>query len=155
MSFERAVANVLKNEGGFSDNPSDPGGMTRYGISQRAYPSLDIRNLTVEQATAIYQKDYWTAIHGDELPAAVSFALMDWAVNSGVQASIQGLQRALGLRVDGIMGPMTVAACSYPGVVTALSAERIYTLTGIKSWTTFGKGWTTRVINTAIEAFEP
>jgi lysozyme family protein len=154
MSFERAVANVLKHEGGFSDNPNDAGGMTRYGISQHAYPKLDIKTLTLEQATGIYRTDYWAAIQGDELPAAVGFALLDWAVNSGVTASIQGLQRALKLPADGLMGPQTIAACSHPGVVTLLSVERIYTLTGLKAWTIFGKGWAARVIDTAVDAFQ-
>jgi lysozyme family protein len=154
MSFQRAVANVLKNEGGLVDNPNDPGGLTNFGISQRAYPSLDIRNLTSLQAMALYHKDYWTPIHGDELPDPVSFALLDYAANSGVHGAIAGLQRALGLAPDGVMGPQTIAACQRSGVVTALSVQRLYSLTGDANWEDFGKGWATRVIGTAIAAFQ-
>ena len=154
MSFQRAVANVLKNEGGLVDNPSDPGGLTNFGISQRAYPNLDIRNLTSLQAMALYHKDYWTPIHGDELPDAVSFALLDWAVNSGVSEAIKELQRVLSLTMDGVMGSQTIAACQRPLVVTAMSVQRLYTLTGGADWEDFGKGWATRVIGTAIAAFQ-
>src|SRR6202790_2500048 len=107
MSFQRAVTNVLKNEGGLTDNPLDPGGRTNRGITQRTLDSfrerhpelsfpMTVAELTLIQTQTLYLMDYWTPIHGDELPDAVSFALLDWAVNSGVQGAIQGLQRSLG-----------------------------------------------------------
>lgn len=156
MSFERAVANVLKNEGGLIENPSDPGGLTNFGISQRAYPSLDIRNLTVEQATQIYRTDYWDKIRGDELWEPLAFVLLDFAANSGVSEATKALQRVLKVPVDGVMGPQTTrAAAGRSGIMTAVSVERIFFLTGLSAWHAFGRGWATRVINTAVEAFEP
>lgn len=155
MSFARAVSHVLKMEGGLVDNPSDPGGLTNYGISLRAYPHLDIRNLTQAQAAQIYHDDYWEKIHGDELPDEVSFALLDYAVNSGVGGAIRGLQRAIGAQVDGTMGADTIRLSRVAvAVVPALSTERILTLMKLPVWDAFGKGWTHRVIQTAIEAFQ-
>jgi lysozyme family protein len=155
MSFARAVAHVLKMEGGLVDNPSDPGGLTNFGISLRAYPHLDIRNLTQSQAAQIYHDDYYEKIHGDELPDAVSFALLDYAVNSGVGGAIRGLQRAIGAQVDGAMGAETIQLSKVPmSVVPALSTERILMLMKLPVWSAFGKGWTQRVVQTAIEAFQ-
>jgi lysozyme family protein len=156
MSFERAIANVLKNEGGLVENPSDPGGLTNFGISQRAYPNLDIRNLTIGQATQIYRTDYWGKIRGDELWEPLAFVLLDFAANSGVSEATKALQRALKVPVDGVMGPQTTsAAAGRSGIMTSVSVERIFFLTGLPAWRTFGRGWATRVINTAVEAFEP
>lgn len=155
MTFARAVSHVLKMEGGLVDNPSDPGGLTNFGISQRAYPQMDIRNLTQSQAAQIYHEDYWEKIHGDELPDPVAFALLDYAVNSGVGAAIRGLQRAIGAPVDGIMGPDTIRLARIPvAVVPALSTDRILMLMKLPVWSSFGKGWTSRIIQTAIEAFQ-
>jgi lysozyme family protein len=154
MTFARAVAHVLKMEGGLVDNPTDPGGLTQYGISQRAYPQLDIRNLTQAQAAELYHSDYWEKIHGDELPDEVSFALLDYAVNSGVGGAIRGLQRAIGAQVDGTMGSQTLRLARVPtAVVPALSTERILMLAKLPTFEYFGKGWLARVISTAIEAF--
>src|SRR6202012_1283339 len=114
VSFARAGANVIKTEGCNVNNPLDPGGETAFGISKRAYPNLDIKNLTQQEATEIYSRDYWDPIRGDELPDSVSFALLDFAVNSGVATSIRCLQRAVNVSVDGVLGPQTIAACRNP-----------------------------------------
>lgn len=153
MSFARAVAHVLKMEGGLVNNSADPGQITNFGISQRAYPHLDIAALTQDEAIAIYSRDYWTPIDGDALPDTVSFALLDFAVNSGVSDAIQALQRAVGVTPDGIIGSRTIAACAKPGTVTALSVERILFVTRLQAFGSFGKGWVSRIIDTAIEAF--
>ena len=81
--FNTAVALVLKHEGGLVDNPQDPGGLTNFGISKRAYPSLDIANLTVEDAKAIYQRDYWTPAMEQEPDQRIGHALLDTAVSQG------------------------------------------------------------------------
>jgi lysozyme family protein len=91
MSFDQAVTFVLEREGGLSDDPTDPGGLTNFGISQRAYPDLDIRHLTVEGATAIYKRDYWDAAGCDALTPAVALAVFDSAVNCGVQRAKEWL----------------------------------------------------------------
>lgn len=132
----------------------DPGGETKYGISKRAYPNVDIKALTQDEAAQIYSRDYWEPLHGDSLPDAVSFAMFDFAVNSGVGEAIRALQRALGLTVDGVLGPQTIAAANRnpQAVVTGLSTERVLLLAKLQTWPTFGKGWTKRIIDTAIES---
>jgi lysozyme family protein len=155
VSFARAVAYVLQAEGGLVDNPKDPGGLTAYGISQRAYPNEDIANMTPERAAQLYSADYWDPIRGDQLPDPLGVALLDFAVNSGVPTAIRAFQRALRVTPDGIMGPATIAAAlrSIPRVaITSLSAERMALLTALPTWPDFGRGWTQRVVNTAIEA---
>lgn len=86
-TFEESVKHVLSHEGGYVNDPDDPGGETKYGISKRAYPNLDIANLTREDAKAIYKRDYWDAIGADNLPASVRYAAFDTAVNMGVGAA--------------------------------------------------------------------
>lgn len=154
MSFARAITHLLQVEGGYSNNPNDPGGETNRGISKRAYPNVDIRALTEQEAVLLYSRDYWEPLHGDSLPDAVSFALLDFAVNSGVGEAVRALQRALYLAVDGIMGTQTIAAATRnpPDTVVALSVERMLLLTGLKEWPGYGRGWTKRVIDTAMQA---
>jgi len=116
--FERAVRVVLNHEGGLSDDPDDPGGITKYGISLRAFPHLGrevIRNLTVEQAKQIYKQNWWDRYGYERLPADVAIKVFDLAVNMGPAPAHKLLQQALcdvGQRVpvDGVIGPQTVAA---------------------------------------------
>lgn len=109
-SFDFAFPKVISVEGGFVDDKKDPGGATKFGISQRAYPRLDIKNLTLDQAKAIYRTDYWDRIHGDELPDPLSHFAFDAAVNHGVSAAVHMLQTTLKVAVDGKIGPNTLAA---------------------------------------------
>lgn len=108
--FETSVAHVLDAEGGFVDDPRDPGGRTNFGISQRAHPDVNIKELTRDQAKAIYRSDYWDAVSAGELPAPVDHVVFDAAVNQGVRAAIKTLQSALGVTTDGIIGPNTLGA---------------------------------------------
>jgi len=154
-AFRKAVEIVLRHEGGLVDHPADPGGLTNFGISQRAYPGLDIRNLTREQAAAIYHRDYWLPVKGDELPPEVATVLFDMAVNMGVSRAVRLLQRSLNVPQDGLLGPRTIAACRDGGkrdLVANLTAERLLAYTGMRGFDTFGRGWTRRSILTALEA---
>lgn len=108
--WEVGIKFVLAYEGGLVDDPNDPGGLTNFGISQKAYPSEDIKNLTVERAMEIYQRDYWEAAGCDQLPGKWAVAVLDTAVNMGAKKAVRILQIALGVEPDGIMGPMTVGA---------------------------------------------
>ena len=89
MSFERAIEFVLKHEGGYVDNPADPGGETRFGISKKTYPALDIRNLTIEAAKEIYRRDYWQKSGCEALEWPLSLVVMDSAVNCGVARAVE------------------------------------------------------------------
>ena len=114
--FDQAVAVVLAHEGGYVNDPADRGGETRYGISKRAYPDLDIANLTVEQAKAIYATDFWLRYRINQLPDAIAPKVLDAAVLCGPATAIRTLQRALAAcgrscDVDGSIGRQTIAAC--------------------------------------------
>ena len=101
---------ILEAEGGLVDDPNDPGGLTKYGISQAAFPDLDIVNLTPEQAIGIYATDYWEPAKCPALPQALALVHFDAAVNCGVGQAARFLQQAVGVTVDGIVGPVTIAA---------------------------------------------
>ena len=124
--FETAVDFVLSAEGGLVDDPSDPGGLTNFGISQRAYPSLNIRQLTLADAKALYRKDYWDRCSCDKLPEAIALVVFDAAVNQGVNAAIRMLQRSLNVKEDGVIGPATLAAAAAqtPSVIIAEMVAR-------------------------------
>lgn len=153
MSFDRAVEMVLRHEGGYSADPKDPGGETRFGISKRAYPDLDILRLTEDEAKAIYKRDYWDKLRTDEIPEELAICLFDAAVNMGRDRAVRLLQRACGVAQDGVMGGNTIAAANrLPEAVVRFSAERVIAYTGIRGFDTFGKGWLRRTIAVALEA---
>lgn len=148
MSFEYLIDRVLSHEGGYVNDPSDPGGETRYGISKRAYPGVDIKNLTREQAIEIYRRDFWLRVQGDKLPKAIAFQLLDAAVNHGVGNAIRWMQRAAGVADDGLIGPQTLGAISRTDandLVLKFLAERLEFYTKLKTFDVFGRGWVNRV----------
>lgn len=112
--FDQAIVKTLAHEGGakFTDDPSDRGGATKYGISQTAYPTLDIRNLTEQQARDIYKRDYWDRIRGDEITSqAIAENFFDASVNMGARTASRLAQVALVMdRVDGVIGTVSLAA---------------------------------------------
>jgi lysozyme family protein len=154
MSFDRAIPLVLRFEGGYVNDPRDPGGETNYGISKRAYPNLDIRNLTVAQASAIYRRDYWTPLRCDDLPWPLSLAVFDAAVNQGTQPAAVMLQRVLGVAQDGRLGPVTLraAARAGPDACANYLAERAMRYFGTRNFDRFGRGWLRRIFHLALEA---
>jgi len=117
-NFEACLALVLKSEGGFVNNPKDPGGATNFGVTKATYEQFtgktvsvdDMRSLTVDEITPLYRRMFWDAVHGDDLPAGVDYAVFDYAVNSGTGRAAKALQQALGVVVDGALGAQTLAA---------------------------------------------
>ena len=97
--FEKAIAFVLKWEGGYVDNPADPGGETKFGISKRAYPSFDIKNLTEEQAKAIYRRDYWEKMGCNALAWPMNLVVFDTSVNMGCSKAAE-----IRVQMEGLMG---------------------------------------------------
>ena len=110
MGFDQAVAFVLEWEGGYVDDPADPGGPTRFGISQRAHPDEDIAGMTVERARAIYRASYWDACRCDRLPWPVSLGVFDGAVQHGSSTVSRLLQEVAGVERDGVIGPLTIVS---------------------------------------------
>jgi len=93
-SWPKAIEFVLQHEGGYSNDPADPGGETHWGISKRAYPKLDIKNLTREQAISIYFNDYWIKSGADELFYPMDIIVFDCAVNMGLSRAKVLLQES-------------------------------------------------------------
>lgn len=161
-NFDASLSLTLGYEGGWSDNPADPGGATMCGITQAVYdddrdhrrlPRQSVRYSTPAERAAIYRRRYWGTAGCDALPAGVDYALFDFAVNSGVGRAVRTLQRLVSVRADGAMGPQTVAAilrhCTDYGATAttdALCRERMQFLRSLPTFRTFGEGWSHRVV---------
>lgn len=149
--FDRAFTDLLGNEGGYSNNPADPGGETMWGVTiaiarEDGYMGA-MRDFTQASAKIIYRKKYWLP-QFDELPYGLAFQLFDGAVNSGIGQSIRWLQRALGEADDGKFGPVTMAAALKADpikIAMLFSAKRLIFMTQLTGWASFGKGWARRI----------
>ena len=148
--FHRAVQIILDHEGGYVDHPDDPGGATNFGISQRAYPLIDIKNLTKKEAVDIYRRDFWDACRCDEINWPLNLYLFDSAVNQGVGTAITTLQRTLGVRLDGVIGPATLAAANAAraSIGSDFMAERALAYSRLSLFGVFGRGWLRRLFKT-------
>ena len=146
--FVRAIDRVLIHEGGDADDPRDAGGRTRWGISQRTYPTLDITRLTRAEAIALYRRDFWVPLQGDALPAALAFQALDAAVNHGVGRTVRWLQRLVSVRIDGQLGPVTfeaLRAADEGTLIDRLLALRLDLYVEHERFAAFGRGWTRRI----------
>ena len=153
-SFDKAFEILIGHEGGYVNDVNDRGGETRYGISKRAYPHIDIANLTLAQAKAIYRNDYWDKAKCSSLPPDLALLVFDAAVNNGVGAAIRWLQRAANVTADGIIGPKTIAASFSSGVAARFHAMRVDAMTKMPTWPNHGRGWTKRLAALPFEAAE-
>ena len=155
MNFDQAFDALISHEGGYVSDPRDPGGETKFGISKRAYPNVDIKALTLEQAKAIYKSDYWDRSQCDSLPPVVAFQVFDTAVNSGIGQSIRFLQRAVGVADDGQVGPLTINAVKRldaETIVARFNGQRLDFMTKLSTWDVYGKGWARRIAKNLLEA---
>jgi lysozyme family protein len=128
-------------------NPADPGGETKYGISKRSYPALNIKHLSVDMAKSIYRKDFWDVL-GDDCHPSIRFQAFDFAVNSGIQTALRKLQQAVHVADDGHFGPVSraaLAAMPVSDVLFLYSSIRLEFLASLSTWPTFGRGWARRV----------
>lgn len=150
ITFNECFDRLLGNEGGYVNDPKDPGGETNWGISKRAYPNENIAALTRDRAKEIYISDFWLRIHANELPGSVAFQTFDFAVNSGIETAIRYLQKALGVADDGHWGPVTRQAAAFQSetdIIMALNAERLDYMTKLKNWPDASRGWARRIAN--------
>lgn len=160
MNYDTAFERVIGHEGKWQNNPKDRGNWTtgvvgqgqlkgtKYGVSAMSYPQLDIKNLTLQQAKAIYYKDFWMRVSGDVLHNALVYQLFDAAINHGPGNAVRMLQRAVGVVDDGGMGPVTHRAVVVRGTDDTLkkfNAQRIRFFTKISTFDEFGRGWMRRV----------
>ena len=157
MNFDIAFDRLMGHEGGYVNHPNDPGGETKWGVSKRSYPDVDIKNLTREQAKAIYKRDFWERIHADEMYDGVAFQALDFAINSGIETSIRKLQQAVGVADDGWWGPTTraaVASMSETDVIMRFVAFRLKFWASLNTWSTFGRGWANRAADNLLYGAE-
>jgi lysozyme family protein len=148
LTFDQAFDRLFTSEGGYSNDPRDPGGETNWGISKRAYPTVEIRTLTREEAKAIYLRDFWARIGADSLPSSVVYQVFDFAVNSGIETAVRYLQRAIGAADDGHWGPVSsaiAASLTAPAMILMLNAERLELMTKLSNWPTASRGWARRI----------
>lgn len=164
--FDRAFPIIVGIEAGYTTDPQDPGNWTggkpnvgelkgtKYGISAAAYPNIDIANLTVDGAKALYKADYWDAVEGDYLPWPLSCLVFDCAVNQGQGTAKQLLQAALSVAVDGSIGPATLKAAT---ASTPWHDAHFMNLRRVKymqapNWAHDGDGWMHRLFEVALQA---
>lgn len=163
MNFERAFSRLVdvRHEGGYVNNPHDPGGETKYGISRRTYPGEDITNLTLDRAREIYKRDYWGPAGCDVWHDILKYEMFDLAVNTSSPGhpvtAIKLFQQAVFALPDGIIGPETMmnAQSNDPQMtLRRLQALRLsyYTHLSDDWWHNFGKGVVNRVISNMLEA---
>lgn len=164
--FTARLPLILKHEGGHVDHPKDPGGATNKGIIQRTYdswrdrqgkPRQSVRLISDDEVAAIYRRDYWDEVKGDDLPAGVDYCVFDFAVNSGIDRASRYLQAAVGANQDGKIGPATIAAAKAREahiIIDDICDRRMAFLRGLKHWPTFGRGWTSRVEDVRDKALE-
>jgi lysozyme family protein len=155
-TFNDALAIVLPIEGGYGNDPHDSGGETKFGISQAAFPDLDIKSLTLEKAVALYRKFYWDQFHCGELPWALALVLFDSVVQFNPLRPVTWLQVAVGARGDGFLGPVTIQAasdCPDPGraALSMMVARGEYRTTR-PDYEHFGHGWRMRDMTVLFEA---
>lgn len=166
-SYELALTYVLVHEGGYVNDADDAGGPTNKGITQGVYDAKrrkngqqprPVRAITAAEVAEIYHDQYWVPIRGDALPVGLDYVVFDYGVNSGTGRAIKDLQKTLGVKADGVIGEMTLAAVAEREVVELIEAyiaRRMKFLQSIKArkgqggWPKFGRGWTRRVLGEA------
>ena len=148
MEFKKAVEIVISLEGGYHHDKRDPGGETKYGISKRSFPKLDIKNLTKGHAQFIYQTKYWNELKCEGMPKFIRLPLFDCGVNQSVIYAKKTLQRCLGVKIDGIIGNKTLAAVnnSDSELLVKFTKKRVERYFKNKNFSIYGKGWINRVV---------
>ena len=163
MSFADCLPLILASEGGFVDDPQDPGGATNLGITLntlsgwlgRLASLAEVKALTPATVAPIYRADYWNAAHCGACAAGVDLMVFDEAVNQGVGRAIRALQAAVGVAADGAFGPATLAAVKAAdpaATINAIAASREAFYRSLPTFAHFGKGWLARVARTQAAA---
>ena len=157
-NFDKCLKLMLEHEGGYVNHKLDPGGMTNLGVTKRVWEEWvghevdekQMRALTPETVAPLYKRKYWDAVRADELVAGVDYCVFDVAVNSGPGRAVKFLQSCVGVAADGGFGPATLAAVKKSEedperLIELYSAKRLEFLQSLKTFETFGKGWSRRV----------
>jgi lysozyme family protein len=155
-NFKQALEYLVKSEGGYVDNPKDPGGRTNLGVTQKVWESWvgresnekEMRALTKTDVEPLYKRKYWDACRCDDLPTGLDYLVFDFAVNAGVGRSAKTLQSCVGVSVDGQIGNQTIEAIKKiapSDLIERFSEAKINFYKSLVTFPTFGKGWLNRV----------
>lgn len=155
-NFDEALQRILADEGGYTNDPNDPGGPTNYGITiydarmywKRDATALDVRNMPIDAAKQIYRTRYWDAMRCDDLPDGLDYAVMDYGVNSGIGRPPRVLEKLMGLTVDGTFDDVLISRIAERDadyLIDKLCDERLAFLQSLRTWRYFGRGWGARV----------
>jgi lysozyme family protein len=155
-NFNTCFDLMLTHEGGYVHHEKDPGGRTNFGVTQRVWEEWmgrpvtekEMRALTPLMVKPLYKRKYWDAVRADDLVAGVDYCVFDVAVNSGPGRAIKFLQSCVGVTPDGGFGPITLAAVKEQDparLIELYCAKRLDFLQSLKTFETFGKGWSKRV----------
>ena len=164
-NFDKCLKMLLVHEGGYVNNPADPGGETNLGVTKRVWQEWvghdvsekEMRNLTPLMVSPLYKRKYWDACHADELISGLDYCVFDVAVNSGVGRAIKLLQSSVGATPDGGYGSITAALVKKAEenptrLIELFSAKRLEFMQSLKAFPTFGKGWSRRVAEVKADA---
>ena len=168
-NFNECLQIILHHEGGYVNHPEDPGGMTNLGVTKKVYEDWvgyavsehTMQNLTEEDVAPIYKKNYWDRLKGDDLPEGLNLCVFDFGVNAGTGRAAKYLQNIIGTVVDGGIGPMTLRALDEHVSLIGLQEtienyqedrQRYYE--NLRTFQTFGRGWTRRVNETTQSALK-
>lgn len=163
--FAICLPRVLASEGGWSDNPNDPGGATMKGVTLavfnrfkgRACTKDELRHISDADLAAIYRQGYWDAAHCGQLPAGADYMIFDLAVNSGPGRAVKMLQSVVGVTPDGSVGPATltaVAAWAPTTLVRDISSHREAYYRSLPTFRNFGRGWLSRLATVTEQALK-
>lgn len=165
-NLEKTTEWILVHEGGYVNHPKDPGGATNYGVIQRTYNAWrgrkglkprSVKLITMKEVSEIYREQYWDKVWGDHLPDGLDYAVYDFAINSGPERAVKFLQELLGVKVDGVLGNITLSAIRAKNNIEALIMDLCFKrwewLKRLRHYKTFGKGWTRRVMG-EMEGFQ-
>ena len=158
-NYDKCLETILHHEGGYVNHPKDPGGETNLGVTKRVYEewggTKDMKDLTVEDVAPIYKKNYWNRVKGDDLPSGLDLCVFDFGVNAGTGRSAKYLQRMIGTVADGGIGPNTLKALDnyvesegLEQTIRNFQEARQKYYESLKTFETFGRGWTRRVDET-------
>ena len=158
-NFDKCLEMLLHHEGGYVWHEEDPGGETNLGVTKKVYQdwggTKDMIDLTVEDVAPIYKKNYWDRCKCDELSSGLDWAVFDWAVNSGTRRVSKALQKACGAERDGVIGNKTLALANGQNVkymIEEISVIRQSFYESLRTFKTFGRGWTRRNKETTEQA---
>ena len=160
-NWEKSLEVILHHEGGYVNHPKDPGGETNLGVTKRVYEDFggtkDMKDLTIEDVEPIYRKNYWDKCRCDDLPSGADWSVFDWAVNSGTGRAAKAMQKIVGATPDGAIGPKTLEAIAGKDpkeLVEKMYDQRQAFYERLKTFDTFGRGWTRRNKETKETALE-